>query len=70
MNCLSNIADRATIIQHQTAKVGHANMESVALPAVMRAGGDGMQSAMTAGSLQKAQFSDLSMQAHAGYASS
>lgn len=35
--------DRATIMQHETSNVGKGNVEavSVAIPAVMRAGGDG-----------------------------
>lgn len=35
--------NRATIMQHETSNVGKGNVEavSVAIPAVMRAGGDG-----------------------------
>ena len=45
---------RATIIQHQSARVGHANVGSVALPAVLRAGDGGGQGQVSEGSLQKA----------------
>ena len=54
---------RATIIQHQSSKVEHANVGSVALPAVLRAGGGG-QSQFTTGSMQRAQFTQVSNQAH------
>ena len=57
---------RATIIQHQSSKVGHGNMGSVALPGVLRAGGDGQQ--FTTGSMQKAQFSHMLPQAYSGHA--
>jgi len=50
---------RATIIQHQSARVGHANVGSVALPAVLRAGDAGGQAQLSEGSLQKAQHSKL-----------
>jgi len=50
---------RATIIQHQSARVGHANVGSVALPAVLRAGDVSGQAQVTEGSLQKAQHSKL-----------
>jgi len=53
---------RATIIQHQSARVGHANVGSVALPAVLRAGDVSGQAQFTEGSLQKAQHSTLSSQ--------
>jgi len=53
---------RATIIQHQSARVGHANVGSVALPAVLRAGDAGGQTPFAEGSLQKAQHSKLSSQ--------
>lgn len=32
---------KATILQHETNKIGKVNTESVAKPAVMRAGADG-----------------------------
>ena len=54
---------KATIIQHQSSKVEHANVGSVALPAVLRAGGGG-QSQFTTGSMQRAQFTQVSNQAH------
>ena len=57
---------RATIIQHQTSKVGHANVGSVALPAVLRAGDTG-QAQYSTGSMRKAQYSKVSMQAHSGH---
>lgn len=40
--------DRATIMQHETSNVGKGNVEavSVAIPAVMRAGGDGERLAL------------------------
>lgn len=61
---------RATIIQHQSAKIGHANMGSVALPAVLRAGDASGQAQYSAGSLQKAQHSQLTnQQANNSYAS-
>ena len=56
------IGFRATIIQHQSARVGHANVGSVALPAVLRAGDAGSPSQFQEGSLQKAQHSQLSSQ--------
>lgn len=56
---------RATTIRQQSSKVGHANMGSVALPAVLRAG-ESAQNQFTTGSMQKAQFSQVSDQAHAG----
>ena len=57
---------RATIIQHQSSKVGHANVGSVALPAVLRAGDTG-QAQYSTGSMGKAQYSKVSMQAHSGH---
>jgi len=53
---------RATIIQHQSARVGHANVGSVALPAVLRAGDANGPAEFTEGFLQKAQHSKLSSQ--------
>jgi len=32
---------RATILQHESSKIGRVNTESVAKPAIMRAGADG-----------------------------
>ncbi|KAI0230740.1 Talin-1 [Lamellibrachia satsuma] len=57
---------KATIIQHQSSKVGHANVGSVALPAVLRAGDTG-QAQYSTGSMGKAQYSKVSMQAHSGH---
>lgn len=57
---------RATIIQHQSSSIGHANIGSVALPAVLRAGDNG-QSQYQMGSMQRAQFSQVSNQAHSGH---
>ena len=59
---------RATIIQQQNSKVAHANTGSVALPAVLRAGDSG-QAQFSTGSLQKAQYSHISLQAHSGHVS-
>ena len=40
--CVSNVnCFRATILQHELSKVGKLNTESLAKPAVMRAGSDG-----------------------------
>jgi len=50
---------RATIIQHQNSRVSQANVGSVALPAVLRAGDASGQVQVTEGSLQKAQHSKL-----------
>jgi talin len=43
--------DRATILQHETSKVGKVNTESLAKPAIMRAGADGKCFFSKAGSL-------------------
>ena len=40
---------KATFMQHQSNKVGHASEGSVALPAVMRAGGSGMEYKLSIG---------------------
>lgn len=40
MQYLFNIF-RATVIQHESSKTGKVNTESLAKPAIMRAGGDG-----------------------------
>jgi len=63
------IVIRATIIQHQSARVGHANVGSVALPAVLRAGDAGGQAQFSEGSLQKAQHSKLLASSSSGQAS-
>jgi len=55
---------KATIIQHQSSKLGVANTGSVALPAVLRAGDTGDHGAFSEGSLQKAQLPHLSQHAH------
>jgi len=60
LKCVVDV--RATIIQHQSARVGHANVGSVALPAVLRAGDASGQAQFSEGSLQKAQHSKLSSQ--------
>ena len=44
--------------------MGVSNTGSVALPAVLRAGDNGGQGAFSEGSLQKAQFSQLSQHPH------
>jgi hypothetical protein len=40
-NRLLLCVDRATILQHETSKIGKVNTESLAKPAIMRAGADG-----------------------------
>jgi len=67
--CCRDCNDRATIIQHQSARVGHANVGSVALPAVLRAGDATGQAEFTEGSLQKAQHTQLSSQIPSGHVS-
>ena len=57
---------RATIIRHGKAKVDHPNIGSVALPAILRAGDTGPGQFST-GSMQQAQFSEVSQQAHSGH---
>lgn len=57
---------KATIIQHQSSKMGQGQMGSVALPAVLRAGEPG-QNHVSHGSMQKAQFSQVSQPAHVGH---
>lgn len=47
--------DRATIIQHQSSKVSHANTGSIALPALLRTGDTG-QAQFSTGSVQKAKY--------------
>ncbi|KAK2151018.1 hypothetical protein LSH36_379g01082 [Paralvinella palmiformis] len=56
----------ATIIRHGKAKVDHPNIGSVALPAILRAGDTGPGQFST-GSMQQAQFSEVSQQAHSGH---
>ena len=58
--------NRATIIQHQTSRVGQPQVGSVALPAVLRAG-QTPTSPVSAGTMQKAQYTHVSMQAHTGH---
>lgn len=41
VNKIVFIICRATILQHETSKMGKANTESLAKPAIMRAGADG-----------------------------
>ncbi len=60
------VSRRATIIQHQNLKTGQVSHGSVALPAVLRSGETG-QNQITVGSMQKAQYSHVSNQAHAGH---
>lgn len=40
--CLNFVQFRGTYLERQTNKIGHAATGSVALPAVMRAGGPGI----------------------------
>ena len=54
------------IIQQQAPRVDHANMGSVALPAVLRAGGGG-ESQFHTGSLRGAKFPHVSQQALSGH---
>ena len=54
------------IIQQQQSKADHANMGSVALPAVLRAGGSG-ESQFQTGSIGSLKFPQVSNQAHAGH---
>jgi len=55
---------RATIIQHQSSKLGQVNMGNVALPAVLRAGDASGNGSFSENQLQKAQFSQLSQGMH------
>lgn len=58
---------KATIIQRNTTKVSHADMGSVALPAVIRDAGQG-QAQFSTGSMQSAQHTQVSHEMHVGHA--
>ncbi|XP_046743830.1 talin-1 isoform X2 [Diprion similis] len=60
---------KGTIMQHETSNKGKGNIESVALPVVIRVGGDGAQSYGT-GHMGAAQYSTVSGQAIPGHAPS
>ncbi|XP_077996572.1 talin-1-like isoform X2 [Glandiceps talaboti] len=58
-----NVApSRATIMQHQSNKVGHASTGSVALPAIMRAGGS--SGSFTTGAMQQPLHSTMKQSIH------
>ncbi|XP_070547100.1 talin-1-like isoform X3 [Ptychodera flava] len=56
---------RATIMQHQTNKIGHASTGSVALPAIMRAGGSA--ASYSTGTMQAPQYGSMKGQAHSAH---
>ncbi|XP_048515080.1 talin-1 isoform X2 [Athalia rosae] len=58
---------QATIMQHETSSVGKGNIESVALPVVVRAGGDGARPYGT-GHMGSAQHSTVSGSANVTHA--
>ncbi|EEB19421.1 Talin-2, putative [Pediculus humanus corporis] len=58
---------KATILQHETNKIGKVNTESVAKPAIMRAGADGARTYGT-GHMGAAQYSTVSGQLHLAHA--
>ncbi|XP_067653820.1 talin-1-like isoform X2 [Haliotis asinina] len=58
---------KATIIQHQSSNVSHPQSGSVAIPAVLRDGGQG-ESTFGMGSMQQVQSSHVTNLAHAGHA--
>ncbi|XP_071140342.1 talin-1-like isoform X1 [Mytilus edulis] len=63
-----NVApSQATIIQRNQAKIGHADVGSVAMPAVLRGANTG-QSSFSTGSMGSAQHSQVSNEAHVGHA--
>ncbi|ESO89699.1 hypothetical protein LOTGIDRAFT_218488 [Lottia gigantea] len=57
---------KATIIQHNTSKVSHASSGNVAIPAVIRDGGQG-ESQYGVGSMQSTQYTQVSNQAISGH---
>lgn len=57
---------KATILQHQSSKIGRASTGSVALPVVMRAGANGAKPYMT-GHMDGAQYQSLKGQAHSAF---
>ncbi|XP_013386332.1 talin-1 isoform X1 [Lingula anatina] len=58
---------KATIIQHQSSKTGQAVTGNVAMPAVLRAGGQG-QAQFSHGSMQQPQYGKIQNQFHQGHA--
>ena len=63
-----NVApSQATIIQRNQANIGHADIGSVAMPAVLRGANTG-QSSFSMGSMQSAKHSQVSNEAHVGHA--
>ncbi|KAK7790683.1 hypothetical protein R5R35_008203 [Gryllus longicercus] len=58
---------KATILQHETSRVGKVNTESLAKPAIMRAGADGARPYGT-GHMQGAQFTTVGGQANLAHA--
>nr|CAD7439651.1 unnamed protein product [Timema bartmani] len=58
---------KATILQHETSKIGKVNTESLAKPAIMRAGGDGARPYGT-GHMGGAQYTTVSGQANLAHA--
>ena len=63
---ISSFSSRATIVQHQITKAGHASTGSVALPAVLRSG-ESDSGQYSTNSMQKAQFSKMTQLAHSGH---
>ncbi|XP_064644913.1 talin-1-like isoform X4 [Lineus longissimus] len=57
---------KATIIQHQSSNAGQAQTGSVAMPAILRAGDQG-NAQFSTGSMQQAQFTQVSNQAHSAH---
>ncbi|ESN92443.1 hypothetical protein HELRODRAFT_115799 [Helobdella robusta] len=58
---------KATIIQHQSVGSGQASLGSVALPAILRSGETANGHLASNSMQQQAQFSKVSLLAHAGY---
>jgi talin len=65
--CNKSLAFRATILQHELSKIGKLNTESVAKPAIMRAGTDGEKTFST-GMMGSAQHTIVSGQVTVGHA--
>ncbi|XP_055955771.1 talin-2-like isoform X4 [Patella vulgata] len=57
---------KATIIQHNTSKVSHASSGNVAIPAVIRDGGQG-ESQYGTGSMQSAMYTQVTNQSISGH---
>ncbi|GLV39682.1 rhea [Carabus blaptoides fortunei] len=58
---------KATILQHETSKIGRVNTESLAKPAIMRASGDGSRP-YGMGQMASAQYTTVSGQVNVGHA--